>query len=790
MKKIPFLDGWTLLSLTDPSFSPRQITLPYDAMLREQRSPKAEGGVNSAWFVGGDYRFEKHFPKPEVEEGGQLLLEFEGVYRDAEIFLNGTKVFENHYGYNDFYVDLTSHLRDENHLVVISHNADQPNSRWYTGAGIYRPVYLYVLPSKRIELNSLRVRTLDYQKGEIEISVDLSEEGEVLLTILDKENKKVVDLRVNSANKHVLTKHSVPDVHLWDENDPYLYTLSAAFEGDVQCVRFGVRELSYGDDGFFINGKRLLLKGACVHHDNGILGAVTYHDVEYRKIALLKSLGYNAIRSAHNPIGKYVLEACDELGMYVVDEYADCWYIHKTKHDYVTHLMDHWKEDLRLMVVKDYNHPSVIMYSSGNEVSETAQSKGIVLTKDFTDYFHQLDDTRPVTCGINIFFNALSFLGFGVYSDKKAESNTQAKAKKQEVGSAFFNNIANFVGSNVMKVGATLHLCDKKTRDSYANMDVAGYNYGIFRYKKDLKNYPHRLILGSETFCCDARRFYEQAKDNPRLIGDFVWSGIDYLGECGIGSWLNEEDAPSFDHGVGWITAGSGRIDITGKLLGEALYTQVIYDVKPIALAVIAPKEHELKHSQSAWKYSMAMPYYDFPGQEGKKATAEVYSKDEEVALFLNGKRLQKKKVHKSGNTKFQFVYQPGELTAVSYHKGQESARTSLHSGEAGDTLSLYIENDAPTSKDHLLFVHMRLGDKKGNIRPYLKTALEIRDIEGGELLGFGNGSSYHPESYLGHKVNTYQGEALAIFRVDDPSLFRFHVSSSYGDIDYRLNKK
>ncbi len=787
MKKISFNDGWTVFSLTDESWAPIKTDLPFDAMLHEERVDNAEGGVNTAWFTGGDYRFEKDFGKLEVPPKGKAILEFEGVYRDAEIFLNGEKIAQNVYGYNDFYVDLTDHLKDQNHLEVICRNADQPNSRWYTGTGIYRPVFLYLLPEKRIELNSLRLLTLDHETGRVRVKATLSEEGVMNLRIKDKDGQEVVSLSIQSKDKAIEKEFEIPSVHLWDEEDPYLYQVEAEFEGYVESLRFGVRTITYGDEGYFINGKRLLLRGACIHHDNGPLGAVTYFDAEYRKLSLLKSVGYNAIRSAHNPIGKYLLDACDELGIYVMDEYADCWYIHKTKYDYVKDLANNWKTDIALMVQKDYNHPCVVMYSSGNEVAETSEEKGIQLTKDFTDYFHSLDSSRPVSCGINIFFNALYSMGFGVYSDKKADNNGQAKAKKQEVGSAFFNAIANFVGSNVMKVGAKLHICDRKTRGAYANMDIAGYNYGIFRYPHDLKKYPHRLILGSETFCCDARLWYEQALKNPRIVGDFVWAGMDYLGECGVGSWVNEEDAPSFDHGKGWITAGSGRIDITGKLLGEALYTQVIYGVKPIELAVVAPKEAELKHSQSAWKYSMAMPYYDFPGQEGKKATAEIYSKDEAVALYLNGKLIKKTKARKSGTTKISFPYQPGELKAVSYRSGEEVASIVLRSGKQGNHLTLHPETKAPTPADRLLYVRMKLGDEDGVIRPYLKSMLTVSDIQGGKLIGIGNGNPYHAESYLGNEARTYQGEAIAIFRVENEKEFSFSVHSDFGDASFHF---
>lgn len=789
MNRIPFNSCWHVSPLGVENPEIKTVDVPYDAMLREERSPEAEGGVNTCWILAKDYAYEKEFEKPQVEEGGKAILKFGGVYRDAEIYLNDEKIFENHYGYNTFFVDLTDHLKDgKNILKVIAHNADQPNSRWYTGTGIYRPVDLYLLPKKRIVLRSLKVETIDYQTRKIKISGKLTEDGSVNLRIIDQEGKEVIETSVEGKDGSFEKEIEVQNANLWSDKHPYLYRLQASFEGYEEELRFGIRQLRWGKQGFLINGERCFLKGACIHHDNGPLGAESYRDAEYRKARLLKQVGYNAIRSAHNPLCEDMLDACDELGIYVMDEYVDCWYIHKTKYDYVKDLMENWKEDIRLMIEKDYNHPSVVLYSLGNEVAETGQEKGIALVHDFVSHVRSLDPTRPTTCGVNIFFNALFSLGFGVYSDKKADSNKQAKAKKQEVGSAFFNKITNFLGSNIMKVGSKIHLCDRKTRGSFAELDVAGYNYALFRYKHDLKKYPERLIVGSETFCSDANWFMKFGKKNPRMIGDFVWAGMDYLGECGIGSWVSQDDAPSFDHGVGWMSAGSGRIDITGRLLGEALYTQVMLEEKPIELAVIAPREREIKHAPSAWKFSMALPCYDFPGQEGKKATAEVYSTAKKVALFLNEKKLGEKKTKKNGRTIFQFQYQPGTLTAVSYGEdGKEIARTSLSSGTSGDVLTIHPESEHPLPNNNLFYVRFALGDENGNIRPYLKDMLEISEVKGGKLLAFANGNPYNAEGYLTNKSLTYQGEALGIFQVEEEKEFSFLIKSKLGDKEFHL---
>ena len=784
MIKESFQSDWLVYPLGEDDPKTIKTDLPYDAMLREERSSESAGGVNSAWFLCKDYAYEKEFEKPEIEAGGQAILRFGGVYRNAEIYLNDEKIHENRYGYNTFSVDLTKHLKEgKNKIKVIAHNSDQPNSRWYSGTGIYRPVHLFLLPAKRIEYGSLRVETLDASSKKIRVYGRTSCDGEIVLSILDKEGKSIFKGSFQSEGKSFSQELSLEGSSLWSAEHPNLYTLKVGFFGHDESLRFGIREIRWGTEGFLINGERLLLKGACMHHDNGPLGAESYRDVEFRKAALLKKAGYNAIRSAHNPVSEDFLDACDELGLYVMDEYVDCWYIHKTKYDYVNELKDHWPEDLQMMVEKDFSHPSVVLYSIGNEVAETSEKKGIELTRQLANKLRELDPTRPITCGVNIFFNALYSMGFGVYSDKKAENNKQAKAKKKETGSAFFNKITNMLGSNVMKVGSTLPICDRKTRDSFAHLDAPGYNYAIFRYKHDLKKYKERLIVGSETFCSDARWFIDFAKGHPRVIGDFVWAGIDYLGECGIGAWASEDDAPSFGHDVGWICAGSGRIDITGKFLGEALYTQVMFGTKPIELAVVAPRESEVKHSPSAWKFSMAMPYYDFPGQEGKKATAEVYSLSKRVALNLNGKRIGKKKVGKNGRAIFRFAYQPGVLEAINLDEdGNEKERICLRSGGPRNCLTIHPETEHPSPNDRLWYIRFALGDEKGNIRPYLKDELEITDVKGGRLKAFANGNAYNAEGYLTNRGLTYQGEALAIFVVDDEKAFSFTVKSQYGE--------
>ena len=514
-----------------------------------------------------------------------------------------------------------------------------------------------------------------------------------------------------------------------------------------------------------INGERVILRGACFHHDNGVLGACTYPEAEERKMRILKENGYNAVRSAHYPCSKALLDACDRVGMLMMDEYVDVWYIHKTKYDYAGQLADWWKQDLKDMVDKDYNHPSVIMYSTGNEVAETAQEKGIALTGDMTNYLHSLDSTRPVTCGINIFFNFLSSIGLGVYSDDKAEKTAASKPekKKKPVGSEFYNTLACLVGDYFMKCGATLYPCDLRTKDAYANMDIAGYNYGIFRYKHDLKKYPNRLILGSETFCKDAYSFWEIAKKNKRIIGDFVWAGWDYIGEVGDGA--AEYSDYKFEDPATRMTGGNGRIDLNGKPRAEAAYTRVAFERETGPFIAVDPVYQKEKLRLTGWQLTKALESWAWDGCNGETAKVEVYARAAQVELFINGKSVGKKKVKKC-RANFNTTYQNGEITAVSYDEnGREINRYSLCT--AGKETVLQVRPEEKTVKpEGLAFIQLQYTDNKGIWKPMEKHNIKVT-VENGVLKGLGSPAPYVKGNYTDHTVATYYGEAMAVVQAD-----------------------
>ena len=802
MQKIDFNKGWMCKCLTrDEAAYP--VTLPHDAMLSEPRTQESTGEGNIGWYIGGDYEYTKKFTVPKEYENQKVLIEFEGVYHNAEVHINGKKVAGRPYGYTNFYINTDGFFKygEENEVKVIAHNADQPNSRWYSGTGIYRPAYLHIGGEKYIPVNGVKIRTLSYNPAQIEVAVKTSAPGEVSLEI-EFEGKRVLTAIGESkavAAQNNETKNAsaasekpakeyqavflldVPNAKLWDTEHPNLYTCKAVFGEDQVTETFGIRELVWNPQvGMTINGKRVILRGACFHHDNGVLGACTYPEAEERKMRIFKENGYNAVRSAHYPCSKALLDACDRVGMLMMDEYVDVWYIHKTKYDYANQLVGWWKQDLKDMVDKDFNHPSVIMYSTGNEVAETAQKKGIALTGEMTNYLHSLDSTRPVTCGINIFFNFLSSIGLGVYSDDKAEKSAEnaekfaaeqvkkaaaakPEKKKKPVGSEFYNTLACLVGDYFMKCGATLYPCDLKTRDAYANMDIAGYNYGIFRYKHDLKKYPNRLILGSETFCKDAYSFWEIAKKNKRIIGDFVWAGWDYIGEVGDGA--AEYSDYKFEDPSTRMTGGNGRIDLNGKPRAEAAYTRVAFERETGPFIAVDPVYQKEKLRLTGWQLTKALESWAWGGCSGEPAKVEVYARAAQVELFINGKSVGKKNVKKC-RANFNTTYEDGEITAVSYdEKGKEINRYSLQTAEKETILQVRPEEKS-VKPEGLAFVQLQYTDAKGIWKPMEKHNLKVT-VENGILKGLGSPAPYVKGNYTDDTVATYYGEAMAVVQAD-----------------------
>ena len=346
---------------------------------------------------------------------------------------------------------------------------------------------------------------------------------------------------------------------------------------------------------------------------------------------------------------------------------------------------------------------------------------------------------------------------------KKGLGSTKPEKKKKPVGSEFYNTLACLVGDYFMKCGATLYPCDLRTKDAYANMDIAGYNYGIFRYKHDLKKYPNRLILGSETFCKDAYSFWEIAKKNKRIIGDFVWAGWDYIGEVGDGA--AEYSDYKFEDPATRMTGGNGRIDLNGKPRAEAAYTRVAFERETGPFIAVDPVYQKEKLRLTGWQLTKALESWAWDGCNGEPAKVEVYARAAQVELFINGKSAGKKKVKKC-RANFNITYQNGEITAVSYDEnGREINRYSLHT--AGKETVLQVRPEEKTVKpEGLAFIQLQYTDSKGIWKPMEKHNIKVT-VENGVLKGLGSPAPYVKGNYTDHTVATYYGEAMAVVQAD-----------------------
>ncbi|MBQ1490644.1 MAG: glycoside hydrolase family 2 protein, partial [Blautia sp.] len=426
MKKESFCEGWTLDGLP--------ITLPHDAMIHREREEKAPSGSAGAYFPGGRYCYEKRFPRPDAEH---VILEFEGVYKHARVFLNGKEAGGAPYGYIPFFVEADSLLvPGENILRVECDNEDQPDSRWYSGAGIYRPVWLWTGDGEVLRPESLRITTLSIHPVRIRVEAEVEASFSILYQGKEVAKGKGRDVTLD-----------IPEARLWSEETPELYTCQANTSSDSYHVPFGIRLITRDKEGLKINDRKVLLRGGCLHQDSGILGAATYDEIQWRQVRRLKEAGFNAIRSAHNPANRALLDACDALGVYVMDEAWDMWFLPKSKHDYAKKWREHYLSDLESMVSRDYNHPSVILYSIGNEVSEPAKQEGIEKVKEMVSFLHQKDPGRLVTAGFNLMIIKSASKGKGIYKEDGSGRDDSSDQKMSSMNSTMLNLITNLVGT-------------------------------------------------------------------------------------------------------------------------------------------------------------------------------------------------------------------------------------------------------------------------------------------------------------------------------------------------------
>lgn len=738
------------------------VTLPHDAMIHERREPNGAGGSAHGFFPGGIYVYEKNFTAPAEWADKTVFIEFEGVYRNSVVSINGKSVGGRAYGYVPFRICADSLLNygGENTITVTVDNSQLPNSRWYTGSGIYRPVNLIVGNKTHIEWQGVRVSTISYQPARIKVETE-SNGGEAVVEILDGD-------KVVASGRGASLELDIPDAKLWSDETPYLYTCHVTLAEHGQVVdevtqRFGVRKVEWNSKGLFINGKETLLRGGCYHHDNGILGAATFDKSEERRVRIMKEAGFNALRSSHNPTSRAMLEACDKYGMYLMDETWDMWYSHKNKFDYASNFEKDWRKDIRSMIERDFNHPSVILYSIGNEVSEPAQEKGVKLAKEMVEYIHSLDRNRAVTGGINLMIISRSAKGKGIYKEDGGRDDGGKQNAMGGMNSTIFNMITSMVGPGMNK-GANGKKADVVTSPVLDALDIAGYNYASGRYPLEGKAHPDRVIFGSETFPQDIYKNWQMVKKYPYLVGDFMWTAWDYLGETGIGAWSYTPDEKAFDKPYPWLLADVGALDLLGNPNGELFLAQAAWGLlKKPAIAVQPVNHHGIKPAKSVWRGTNALPSWSWQGCEGNKAIIEVYADAATVELLLNGKSLGKKKI-KDCKAIFKTKYAPGTLTAVAYDAGgQELSRNELKS--ASGSIRLVAEPEETAVKaGNIVYIPISLVGQNGVLERNADCKLTAA-VENGELLAFGSANPRTEERYDSGNFTTYYGCAMAIVR-------------------------
>ena len=701
------------------------VDLPHDWDIYEAPDPSTGAtGTDGGWYPGGKGEYRKTFATPKAEI---VKLHFEGVYQKAEVFVNGQKAGQHAYGYTPFTVDVTPYLyqdKRENEVVVKVDNSEQPNCRWYTGSGIYRHVWLQTMPALHIAGNGVFVTTHDISAERAIVGVEVTVANE---SDRDRNAMVVVDSGMMMVavparqTKTVATSYAVRNPHLWSPDDPYLYETKVELKEsgiviDEHRACFGIRSFSYdAEKGFVLNGKPLLINGACVHHDDGVLGAMAFDAAEIRKVRQMKDAGFNLIRTSHNPTTRAFLDACDSIGMLVIGEAFDGWRTAKKPYDYSTLIDSCYQEDIRAMVTRDRNHPSIICWSIGNEVIERKDIRVVHTAKLLKQAILKHDATRPVT-------EALC-----------------AWDSDWEIFDPHFDVL-----------------------------DIGGYNYMIHKHASDHQRNPKRVMWQTESYPRDTFKNWKLVRDYPYVIGDIVWTGLDYLGESGIGRNYYDGETPGEhwrDGGVpDWHGAYCGDVDITGWRKPISHYREMLWkDSNDLYMAVKEPDGYHGKIHETAWSVWPTWESWNWPSWEGKPIDVEVYTKAPEVTLYLNDKPIGTKAVSQSTEYKAVFTvpYEAGTLRAEAGGK-----RATLSTAGEPARLRLTADRSVMTAGGQdLSFITVEIIDREGHVCPNAAIPCEAIVKGQGTLLSFASADLKDREPYTSPCVTTWKGRALLVVR-------------------------
>lgn len=777
------------------------VNLPHDYMIAGEVTPDAPAGCASGFYTAGVARYLKTVHIPAEWEGERIYLKFDGVMMNAVVSVNGCRAALHHYGYTPFCTDITPYLYcgQDNRILVMVNPSMQPNSRWYSGAGIFRSVELIHVPPVHIENDGIYVRTdrIAYSEAGAPETAFLQAEAavrnttgsdrlaSVQISLIDDDTKEAVLTRrakIQIDAGSVQTAHiamTVKEPRLWSADAPSLYTVKVSVTDlgvfkthftenavktvDEDSVLFGIRTVNADAvSGLTVNGRSVKLKGGCVHHDNGLLGAVSLYDAEVRRIRRMKEVGFNAVRTTHNPPSRELLEVCDRLGMYVFAEAFDAWGIGKQPGDYSQFFDTDWQDDLTAFIRRDRNHPSIVIWSTGNEISERGGlNHGYTLATALAMKIKSLDASRPVSNAVCSFWSALDdylMLDNMRRSADAAEQNEDAAKEDtswEEMSEPFTNGL-----------------------------DIVGYNYMEDKYPLDHELYPDRVILGSENFPKEIGKRWPMVESAPWIIGDFTWTAVDYIGEAGIGKsfFLTQEELAqggsslvyaSHNSAFPYRLANDADIDINGHILPQGRYRSVVFGSESTFLFSYVPADFGKTEILTRWGFTACQQNWSWKGDEGRPVSVVVFSRAPEVELFLNGVSLGRKKQGESPAAEelplsfvFDLTYEPGELTAVSLRDGAEISRDTLRT--AGEPRALRLAADRtqmPADGHSLIYVEVEVTDGNGNVVPNAALPLTASAEGAAVLAGFGSANPITTENYVSGSFTSYRGRACAVLR-------------------------
>lgn len=734
MKIEAFGKNWQFRKVGAPAWE--DVSIPHDAVIGTTRRSDVPNGTRKAFFENGSWEYRKVFFAPEEWEEGKTELLFEGVMSHAAVFCNGNFVCRHAYGYTHFFANLSPYLVYGAPNVVCVTCKTGDDSRWYTGGGIYRDVWLCTGKADSLPVFGVRVTTLSADEDSALLRIEVDSPYPFSASV-ESEGKPVARC---CGTRSAQVKVDRP--RLWSDETPFLYTCRVKAAGEEKIVSFGIRTIAVSPErGLLVNGRRVSLRGGCIHHDSTFLGARTFSDYEERRIRLLKEAGFNAVRMAHHPASRCLLDACDKYGVYVMDEFADVWEASKTPDDYSNDFEDSFEGDIAAMTEKDHNHPSVILYSIGNEITDLAFPRGVETARRLAEEVKKRDGSRLTTVAMNGILHLMELTRIRDVLSGEQEDGGKGDVNEQ------LNALTDVAGEvcNHPRM-------DKTIAGGASAVDVAGYNYMSARYLPDEEKCPERVIVGSETYAKDIAPMWDHITSHTNVIGDFVWTAWDYLGETGLG--LTTYRPRSFYAPYPCISAACGDLDLAGDRLPQSYYREIVYGLRKAPyVAVHVPAHRGERAYLSAWGWDDVISSWAFSVPEGTMLTVDVYGEGE-VELFLNGENLGRKECGKRRKATYSVPYRRGELRAVG-------------NGESYSLLSAGKERLFAAKAERygdLTFVSLSVTDEHGTILPEEEPLVEL-EAEGCELLGFGSAVPLTEECYTDAVHTLFRGRGLAIVR-------------------------